>query len=212
MRRDLYPTKGRLGLGHSSGGCASPYRGDPLQSPGCAALKGRPNPGNTNRHTTPNHRTSPNHHTSPNRHTTPDSRISPYRGDPLQSPGCAALQGRPSPGNPNRRTTPNSHTTPNSPPNGRVSPYRGDPSPKPRVRSPARATKPWEARPQRLPLYVRPTNISPSTPPTKRSAHPARGGDTAQRGRAGDFLVWARCGGLVVRRIARSVLAPILLA
>ena len=34
-------------------------------------------------------------------------------------------------------------------PNGRASPYRGDPSPKPRVRSPARATKPWVSQPSR---------------------------------------------------------------
>ena len=32
-------------------------------------------------------------------------------------------------------------------PNGRTSPYRGDPSPEPRVRSPARATKPWVNQP-----------------------------------------------------------------
>ena len=32
-------------------------------------------------------------------------------------------------------------------PNGRASPYRGDPAPKPKVRSPARATKPWVRQP-----------------------------------------------------------------
>ena len=67
----------------------------------------------------------------------PNGCASPYRGDPFQSPGCVALQGRPNPGNPNRGASTN----------GRASPYRGDPSPEPRGRSPPRATKPWVSQP-----------------------------------------------------------------
>ena len=35
---------------------------------------------------------------TPNRPANPNGRASPYRGDPSQSPGCVALQGRPNPG------------------------------------------------------------------------------------------------------------------
>ena len=112
MRRDLYPAKGRLGLGHSSGGCASPYRGDPSQSPGCAALKGRPNPGNTNHCASPTAVHSPTA-AQPQPPQTPNGRVSPYRGDPFQSPGCAALQGRPNPGNTDHHANTNRHTNTN---------------------------------------------------------------------------------------------------
>ena len=170
---------------------ASPYRDDPSQSPGCAALKGRPNPGNTNHCASPTAVHSPTA-AQPQPPQTPNGRVSPHRGDPFQSPGCAALQGRPNPGNTNRHTNTNGLANTN---------HRANTN---------HHTTPNHHVPR--PPNLRPTNISPSTPPTKRSAHAARVGDSAQRGRSGDFLVWARCGGLEVCRIARVVLAPILLA
>ena len=75
-------------------GCASPYRGDPSQSPGCVALQGRPNPGLVSPHAKKPYRDG----ATPNRHANPNGRASPYRGDSFQSPGCVALQGRPNPG------------------------------------------------------------------------------------------------------------------
>ncbi len=163
----------------------------------------------------------------------PTAEQAPIGAIPPQSPGCAALQGRPNPGlgsppykealqgRPFQTLSPNDGTNPDSraSPSGAILPKAQG------VRSPERATKPWEhqpphnpqpphpPQPPRPPPDLRhPTHIPPSTPPTKRSAHAARVGDSAQRGRSGDFLVWARCGGLEVCRIARVVLAPILLA
>ena len=81
----------------------------------------------------------------------PTAGQAPIGAIPPQSPGGVALQGRPNPGlgSPHAKkpyrggATPNRHANPN----GRASPYRGDPSPKPRVRSPARVTKPWVSQP-----------------------------------------------------------------
>ena len=122
----------------------SPYRGDPFQSPGCAALKGRPNPGNTNHCASPTAVHSPTT-AQPQPPQTPNGRVSPYRGDPLQSPGCAALKGRPNPGNTNhhtplnhhantnRRTTPNHHAPRPPPPHSHsprvLRPQSGAPTP-----------------------------------------------------------------------------------
>ena len=125
-------------------GRVSPYRGDPLQSPGCAALKGQPNPGNTNHCASPTAVHSPTTAQTPTSRASPDSHASPYRGDPLQSPGCAALKGRPNPGNTNhhtplnhhantnRRTTPNHHAPRPPPPHSHSPEYSAHKAERPR--------------------------------------------------------------------------------
>ena len=60
---------------------------------------------------------------------------------------------------------------PRATPNGRASPYRGDPSPKPRVRSPARATKPWVRQPS---IQRSPTGATLLNPGSQRRHKPQR--------------------------------------
>ena len=125
-------------------GRASPYRGDPSPKPRVRSPARATKPWVRQ----PSMQRSPTGATLPNPESQPPHKPQrlrkPQRGDPSQSPGCAALQGRPNPGNTNRHTSPNHRTPPRQPqpPTAAQAPA-GRPFSKPRVRSPARATKPW---------------------------------------------------------------------
>ena len=95
-----------------------PQRGDPFQSPGCVALQGRPNPGFVRAH---NHKALQGRPIERPFSTKRPLYPCAVRGEVLRSrrlcslAGCLAAASAPA----------------------------GRPFPEPRVRSPARATKPW---------------------------------------------------------------------
>ena len=92
-------------------------------------------------------------------------RIAPLGlAPPSKAPGFGRPCRATHPGNTNRRTTP---TVTRCPPTAAVPPDGGGAPP----------------------TFTTPLTFPLSTPPTKRSAHAARVGDSAQRGRSGDFLV-----------------------